>query len=327
MFHMRDFWRRVAFACGALVLLTPRLSAQSVEPATLTTPSGVLSGTLQLPAGGGAPYPLVLIIPGSGPTDRNGNTVGLSTGPEMYRLLADSLAAHGIASLRYDKRGIGASAGAMGPERALRFETAATDAVDWVSQVRKDRRFSSIVILGHSEGSLLGMLAAGTAKADGYISVAGVARRADHVLHDQLAQQLPPALLEQTDSVFASLVRGDTVPNTPAALAALFRPSVQPYLISWFRYSGVTEIAKLTMPVLIVQGTHDLQVPMSEADLLASALPRAKVARIVGMNHVLKITPASMAEQQRFYLDPTVPLVGEMVAAVTAFVQGVQLRR
>ena len=325
---MRDFWRRIAVACGALALLAPVLSAQSVEPATLTTPTGVLSGSLQLPAGGGAPCPLVLIIAGSGPTDRNGNTGGMSAGPDAYRLLADSLAVHGIASLRYDKRGIGASASAGGAERALRFEMAASDAAGWVLQARKDRRFSSIIILGHSEGSLLGMMAAGTAKPDGYVSVAGVARRADHIIHDQLAHQVPPPLLEQTDSVFASLVRGDTVPNTPVALAALFRPSVQPYLISRFRYSGATEIVKLTMPVLlIVQGTHDLQVPMSEADLLAAALPSAKVARIVGMNHVLKITPASMAEQQRFYVDPGVPLAGEMVAAVTAFVQGLPMRR
>jgi len=311
---------------SAVAGLGQPLGAQATEAVTLTTPTGVLSGTLQLPAGAGA-HPLVLIIAGSGPTDRNGNTVGMPSGSDTYRLLADSLAAHGIASLRYDKRGIAASASAGVSDRALRFETAATDAAGWVLQSRSDRRFSRIVILGHSEGSLLGMVAVPMAQPDGYISVAGLARRADQMLHDQLAAQLPPALLTQTDSIFASLARGDTVPNTPVELAALFRPSVQPYLISWLRYSGATEIVKLGLPVLIVQGTRDVQVPVSEADLLAAALPRATVARIVGMNHMLKMTPASAAEQRRFFLDPSVPLPGEFVTAVTSFVQGLPVRR
>ena len=309
---------RIILALTCTVAASP-LCGQTTEPVTLTTPTGVLSGTLQRPGGAGA-HPLVLIIAGSGPTDRNGTA-------DAYRLLADSLAAHGIATLRYDKRGIAASVSAGVSERALRFETAATDAAGWILQARSDKRFSSFVILGHSEGSLLGMLAVPLAKPDGYISVAGVARRADVMLHDQLAAQLPPALLAQTDSIFATLARGDTVPNTPPALAALFRPSVQPYLISWLRYSGATEIAKLTVPVLIVQGTHDVQVPVSEADMLAAALPRAKVARIAGMNHVLKLTPPTMAEQQRFYVDTSVPVPGTLVDAITSFVQSVRARR
>ena len=296
------------------------------EAVTLTTATGVLSGTLMIPAGAGA-LPLVVIIAGSGPTDRNGNAAGAPSGSDAYRILADSLANHGIASLRYDKRGIAASRGAGGSESGLRFERLADDAAQWVAQARTSGRFSRIVIAGHSEGSLLGMLAAQITGADAFISLAGPARRADLILHEQLARNLPPTLLAQSDSILASLVRGDTVPSTPAPLAALFRASVQPYLISWLHYDGATEIAKLRIPVLIVQGAHDAQVAPREADLLAAAAPTATVARLAGMNHVLKLTPAALTEQMRSYTDPTVPIAPELVATLVTFISGLQGRR
>lgn len=296
------------------------------EDVALATTSGTLAGTLTRPTSGIA-APLVIMIAGSGPTDRNGNTVGMASGPESYRMLADSLAAHGIASLRYDKRGVGASRGAMAAESQLRFEMYADDAAAWVRQFRSDARFSRVVVLGHSEGSLLGMLAAQRSPTDAFISVAGPARRADMVLREQLSGQLPPALQAQSDSILAQLVRGDTVSNTPSILASLFRPSVQPYMISWLRYAGITEIPKLRVPVLIVQGTHDIQVLPTEADQLAQALPTARVVMVAGMNHVLKVTPANKAEQLRFYTDPTVPLAPELVTGLVSFINTLGARK
>jgi len=317
---------RQSLSAVALCVLSGTAAAQTTEAITLQTPSGLLAGTLTLSTGDLA-RPLAIIIAGSGPTDRNGNTAGMPGGPDAYRLLADSLAAHGIASLRYDKRGIAGSRAIGIRESDLRFEMFADDAAGWVSQARTDRRFSTIVIVGHSEGSLLGMLAAQRSRPDAFVSLAGPARRADFVLHEQLAAQLPPALQLRSDSILASLVRGDTVANTPPELVALYRPSVQPYLISWFRYAGSVEIQKLTMPVLIVQGTHDVQVAPAEAELLAAASPRARVASIAGMNHVLKLTPPTLAEQMRFYVDPTVPLAPELVSALVAFIVGVPTPR
>ncbi len=309
-----------------MVAAVSRSTAQSTEAASLRTPTGTLAGTLQLPAGAGA-HPLAIVIAGSGPTDRNGNTFGTPIRPDTYRQIADSLAAHGIATLRYDKRGIGESRAAMPDERDIRFEMGASDAGAWVTQARADNRFSTIVIVGHSEGSLLGMLATGLAHPDGFVSVAGIARRADAVIHEQLSAQLPPALVAQSDSAFARLVRGDTEPNPPAALYALLRASVQPYLISWLRYSGATEIAKLSVPVLIVQGTHDVQVAVSEADALAAALPKARLVRVTGMDHTLKLAPATLAEQLPFYSDPSIPLAPELVSALVTFVAGVRAHR
>jgi pimeloyl-ACP methyl ester carboxylesterase len=266
--------------------------------------------------------PVALLIAGSGPTDRDGNGPGFT--PASLRQLAESLATHGIATLRFDKRGIGGSAMAMLPESDLRFEMLADDVAGWIRQLQADKRFSRVVVAGHSEGALLGLLALRTSPAAGYISLEGPARPAHEILHDQLAKQLPPDLLAESDSIMARLVRGVTTDSTPQVLAALYRPSVQPYLISWFKYSAATEIAKLNVPCLVVQGTHDVQVDTTEADLLQRANPRCTVARIEGMNHVLKLTPADMASQMPSYRGPDAPLSDELVRSVASFVLGLK---
>jgi pimeloyl-ACP methyl ester carboxylesterase len=297
-----------------------------VDSVTLAIASGTLAGSLTLPTTT-RPVPLAIIIAGSGPTDRNGNTAGAPSGPDAYRLLAEQLASRGIASLRYDKRGVAGSRAAATSERQVTFDDFANDAVGWIQQYRADRRFSSIVVIGHSEGSLLGMLAVQRARADGYISLAGPARRADLVIHEQLALQLPRAMLEQSDSVFAALVRGDTVATYPPQLQALFRPSVQPYLISWLRYNGADDIAHVRVPTLILQGTHDNQVKVIEADQLAKALPTARLVKIDGMNHVLKLTSAIIAEQQRSYSDPSLPVAPALVSAIADFIRSLPTAR
>ncbi|HET8762579.1 MAG TPA: alpha/beta hydrolase [Gemmatimonadales bacterium] len=298
-------------------------SAQTPPPAaeavTLPGPQGPLAGTLLIPSSKDS-MPVVLLIAGSGPTDRDGNGPGFT--PASLRQLAESLASHGIATLRFDKRGIGGSAAAMMPESDLRFEMLANDVAGWIRQLGGDKRFSRVIVAGHSEGALLGLLALRTSPAAAYISLEGPARPADEVIHDQLARQLPPELMAESDTIMARLKRGITTDSTPAVLAALFRPSVQPYLISWFKYSAATELAQLKVPCLVVQGTHDLQVDTTEADLLQQANPRCTMARIEGMNHVLKMTPADMASQMPSYRGPDAPLSEELVSAVVSFVTG-----
>lgn len=294
-------------------------SAPAAEAVTLPRAQGPLAGTLLIPQSQD-PMPVVLLIAGSGPTDRDGNGPGFT--PASLRQLAESLATHGIATLRFDKRGIGGSAAAMLPESDLRFEMLADDVAGWIHQLKADKRFSRVIVAGHSEGALLGLLALRTAPAAAYVSLEGAARPADEVIHDQLARQLPPDLMAESDTIMARLKRGITTDSTPQVLAALFRPSVQPYLISWFKYSAATEIAQLTIPCLIVQGSHDLQVDTTEADLLQQANPRCAMARIEGMNHVLKMTPADMASQMPSYRGPDAPLSEELVSAVVSFVVG-----
>jgi hypothetical protein len=298
------------------------LNPPTSDTLTLTTPTGSLAGTLLVPSGKG-PFPLVVFIAGSGPTDRDGNSPLLPGKNNATMMLAEGLANNGIASLRYDKRGVGASRTAVAREDDMRFPMGADDAVAWVNKLRADPRFSTITIGGHSEGSLLGMLAAQHAPIDGYVSIAGAGRAADKVLREQLSKQLPPPLLAEANAALDTLVAGHMVAAPPQALALLFRPSVQPYMISWLNVDPQAEIAKLTIPVLIIQGSFDMQVSVSDAQLLAKAQPKAKLDVIDGMNHVFKKVASDAATQQKSYTDPTLPVAPELVDAVSSFVKSV----
>ena len=291
----------------------------------VSTPSGALEGTFVCPETP-APWPAVLLIAGSGPTDRNGNSVGLPGANNSLQYLAEALAERGIASVRYDKRGIGASRAAMTSEADLRFDVLAGDAAAWVQRMRLDPRISTITVVGHSEGSLLGMLAVQRANADAYASLEGAGRPAAAIIHEQLAARAPVALAAEADSIMAEISAGRTVDSVPPALGALFRPSVQPYLISWFHYDPATELARLQIPVLIVQGTTDIQVPVDDARRLAAADPRGKLVIIDGMNHVLKMVPADQAAQMKSYSDPSLPVARQLVRALASFIEDVHPR-
>ncbi|MEO8564313.1 MAG: alpha/beta fold hydrolase [bacterium] len=309
-----------AMLFGADPLGAQSTSAPVAEAVSVLRAPGRLAGTLLVPRAS-TPMPVVLLIAGSGPTDRDGNGPGFT--PGSLRQLAESLAARQIATLRFDKRVVGGSLSAMLPEAQLSFELLAEDVAAWLRQLAGDRRFSPVIVAGHSEGALLGLLAMRQAPAAGYVSIAGPARPADEVVHDQLARQLPAPLLAEADSIMVRLKRGEKVDSVPTMLASLFRPSVQPYLMSWFKYSGREELARLSTPCLIVQGAHDLQVAPMEADLLEKANARCRVARIPTMNHVLKETPADMAGQLASYRAPDAPLAPGLVEAIAEFVKSI----
>ncbi len=320
---------------------TAALSAQvtTIESAyDLATPTGTIAGTLRMPAenqfSSRAPgqVPVVLIIAGSGPTDRNGNG-----GPQLqgntYSMLADALAARGIASVRYDKRGIAASRAAATSEADMRFDIGVSDASLWIEKLRNDFRFKSVIVAGHSEGSLVGMLAAREARADGFVSIAGVASRASDVLRTQLKPQLAalPALAEANESIIKSLEAGQTVSPLPPlvagipGLASLWRPSVQPYLVSWFRYKPADEVRRLLRPALIIQGTTDIQVSVDEAKALAAAKLDSSIKIVDGMNHVLKMAPADRVANAATYAQPDLPLVTAVPDAIAAYVNNLAL--
>lgn len=294
----------------------------SEEPSTLVTTTGNLEGTLEFPATR-LPVPLVLIIAGSGPTDRNGNTSLAPSPNNSLKMLADGLSARGIASLRYDKRGVAASKASVSNSEDLRFSTFADDGSAWVSKFRHDHRFSMVIVAGHSEGSLIGMIASKSAKADGFVSIEGAGRPAQDVIREQLAARLPPRLLSAALRILDSLVRGERADSVPASLNALFRPDVQPYLISWFRYSPAQEVAKLRMPVLIIQGSTDIQVPLSDARLLGAAAPSAKVVIVEGMNHILKDVASDPQLNLRSYSDPSLPIDATLLDAIAEFVHAI----
>ncbi len=300
----------LAFAAGAY--------AAPTETAIRLDADGAIHGTLLLPDGA-APAPVVLLIAGSGPTDRDGNGPGLRN--DSLRQLAQALAAAGIASVRYDKRGIAASAPAGPPEADLRFEHYVDDAAAWVRKLKADRRFTKTVVVGHSEGALIGMLAAGAGGADGMVSLAGPGQRASSALRGQFAGKLPPSLAAHSERILVSLEQGKPAGDVPPELAMLYRPSVQPYLISWFRYDPAREFARLKMPAAVIQGSSDLQVGVKDAFTLQQARPGTALVVVPGMNHVLKMAQGDGQAQAPSYATPDVPLSPNLVSAVARFVQ------
>ena len=310
----------ISLLLGALLIFQVPVSSGFVEElATLTTPTGVIHGTLDLPSGAG-PFPVALIIAGSGPTDRDGNSAMLAGKNNSLKLLAQSLATANIASLRFDKRGI-ASSTAAGPKEAdLRFENYVDDAVAWVEQLRHDKRFSTVTIIGHSEGALIGAIATARAHPNAFISVAGVGRSAGLVLREQINGKLPAPLFQANEKILRELEAGRTTEDVPPALKSLYRASVQPYLISWFKYNPMEIVASIKEPILICQGTTDIQVAVEEAEALKKAAPTAKLVIIEGMNHVLKSVAADPAKQTASYTDPALPINAELMKNIIEFV-------
>lgn len=299
------------------------IGPQEVEggPIELHTPTGTIYGALDLPSGRG-PFPVALIIAGSGPTDRNGNSPLIHGRNDSLLMIARVLREHGFASVRYDKRGIGRSAAAMRKESDLRFSDYIDDAVGGLDLLKHDPRFTKVAVIGHSEGSLVGMVAARIAGADAFVSIAGAGFPAGDVLKAQLANQ-PDSIRTEIYSIVDSLEAGTEVKKVGQELMVLFRPSVQPYLISWFRYDPRKEISRLAIPILILQGTTDLQVPVRDAEALHAAQPRSTLQIIPGMNHVLKLAPENRRENIATYGNPNLALAPELVKDLLDFLKSV----
>ncbi|MDY0286116.1 MAG: alpha/beta fold hydrolase [Bacteroidia bacterium] len=290
------------------------INGQEVQ---LDTGTGTLYGTLVIPENT-SPEILVLLHAGSGPTDRDGNQAFMKN--NSLKLIAQALAENGIASLRYDKRGIAASSAAMISEETLLFEDYVNDLRAWIEKMSREYKFKSLVVAGHSEGALIGLLACrDNPQVNRYISIAGPARPADELLLSQLNDQ-GPGVAEMVAPYINELKQGNRISNIPASLSALFRPSVQPYLISWFRYTPAQEIKNLTIPVLILQGNKDIQVAVSEAEMLHNAAPDSRLVVIKNMNHVLKkIKTTDKKEQLKNYGQPNIPLHKKLTKAIIRF--------
>ena len=310
--------RPAATATAAVPAATPQ--APIAREVTLGAGATALHGTI---LDAGRPGPAVLIIAGSGPTDRNGDSTAPGVRPATLRLIAEGLAAQGISSLRFDKRAIGASAGAATTEEELRFTTYVDDAVAWANLLRQQRGVSCVVILGHSEGALIAALAAARTPTCGLIEVAGMGRPMGDVLADQLrAAPMDVNLRATAMTILGELRAGRTVANVPDPLAPLFRPSVQPYLISQLNIDPAQAIGAVRMPTLIMQGGHDLQVGVTDAQRLRTTRLDARVVILDGVNHVLKDAPAERGANLATYADPSLPLNPAVVSLITEFVRG-----
>lgn len=309
-----------ALVWSLVIVVSTASAAPSEQQVELRTATGTLAGSLMMPEGA-AKGPVVLLIAGSGPTDRDGNSAGLPGANNSLLMVARGLADAGIASLRYDKRGIAASRAAATNEENMRFEQLIDDAAGWVKMLADDSRFTSVAIAGHSEGSLVGMAAAQTGKVNAFISLAGAGRGVAEVLRSQLAGKLSGEALALAERILSSLERGEAVADVPPGFATLFRPSVQPYLISVFKYRPAEQIARLSIPVLIVQGSTDIQVSVGDAEALKKAKPDAQLLIVQGMNHVLKTVSGTVQEQLPSYSNPALPLAPALMPAMVEFLR------
>lgn len=252
----------------------------------LPTAWGQLAGTLLLPEGAG-PWPAALLIAGSGPTDRDGNNL-LMEGPcDTLKLLARELGARGIASLRYDKRGVGGSSYPGLSEAALRFDHLVDDAVLLGRLLQSDGRLGELTLLGHSEGALIASLAAEALQPRAVVCVAGAGEKASAVIRRQVQHALPPDLLQPALSTLEAMEAGREVQDVPDALVLLFRPTVQPYMISWFAHDPPAVLGRLQVPVLLVHGALDTQVGVEHVRWLHAGKPDARLRIVEGMDHSL----------------------------------------
>jgi pimeloyl-ACP methyl ester carboxylesterase len=299
---------------------TPRVAQAASSDITLTTATGAIAGTLEMPTASAGPIPVVLIIAGSGPTDRDGNNA-LGAKTDAYRMLAQALAARGIASVRYDKRGIALSEPAM--QFPVTFSIYVDDVAAWVKMLRSDPRFSRVVLVGHSEGSLLALLAAAQTHVDGVVSLAGAGRPFGDLLVAQIQAQGPAsaALIDPLRSAIADVQAGRDPKNVPPQLAPLFPRYLRTFLNQLFNIDPAIAARNAPAPLLIVQGGADIQIGVEDATILAKARPDATLVVLEHMTHVLKDAVGNTrAASLATYTDPSLAIDNGVVEAIVAFV-------
>jgi pimeloyl-ACP methyl ester carboxylesterase len=294
-----------------------RVAPSSVDESAfdVTSNNVALSGTLWMPKGEKAKPPVALIVAGSGPTDREGNSV-LGLRSDCYRMLAEALATRGIASVRFDKRGVGTSGKNFDPAKLV-LEDFVADAGAFLEKLKKDGRFSSVAVVGHSEGGMIGILLAERTTFDALALVATPGRPLAAVLHDQLSKNLDPKLVAVADKTLVSIRLGMIGEPPPPELAKVFPPTVRAFLRSELDVDPSLHFKKTKVKAAIVQGEHDLQITVPDAQLLAESRPDAKLTLVATMNHALKDEP-SAKQPQLSYVDPSMPLAPGLVDAVAA---------
>ncbi len=311
----------------AMIAAAWPLAAASAAPlpgdreATIDGGIAPLHGAFLVPDGWGG-GPAVLMIPGSGNVNRDAASPAAGFNGNDLRLLAQGLENAGIASLRIDKRCIGESALACPGEAKLTFESYVADAVAWARYLQSQPGVTCVVLLGHSEGALVAAMAADRLRTCGLVSISGAGRPLDQVIEEQIRNSGAGAtVMAKVAEIDAELRAGRQVANVPPVLMSLYRPSVQPFVISEYAISPTAAIAAVRAPVLILQGTTDLQVSVTDAQALADAHPGSRLVLLDGVNHVLKAAPADRGANFATYADAGLPLAPGVLEPILAFVK------
>jgi alpha-beta hydrolase superfamily lysophospholipase len=281
--------------------------------------NGVLKGALVQPVPDETAT--MIIIPGSGPTDRDGNN-GLGASGS-YKQLADALATRGIATVRIDKRGLFSSAAAGDPNKVT-VATYVADTRAWIAAVRQATGAYCVWLAGHSEGGIVALASAGEKNVCGIVLLATPGRKLGSTIREQLRSNPANApLLAQAEAALTALEAGrkvDTAAMHPALARGLFNPATQDFLMDLLRQDPAAMVKGSKLPVLVVQGGRDLQVVDADADALSGARPGVERLDYPAMNHVLKDAPEDRAGNIRSYADTARPLTDGLADQIAAFV-------
>ena len=313
---------------GLLLIGTMELSAQLIDHA-IPREWGSISATLDRTSSNSDTA--ILIIAGSGATDRNGNS-GPSLVTNCYKMLSNELVAQGFSVMRYDKRGIGLSSIPMADVPNLTFDNSIDDARACVEYLRAEG-FKRVFLAGHSEGGEIATILAVLHPdiIDGVILLCAPGYPIDEILVTQLSAQLLPAnkeLMAKAESIISTLKQGTMIDiaDIPNELIGLFHPSVQPFLINCMEYNPAEYIARCTVPVLIISGGRDIQVSVDNGNRLKEASPSAKHVVFESMSHVLKdaSTTDRMAQYYEVYLNSTPPITQGLTNTITEFINNLK---
>ena len=304
--------RRIKYIVLAILILTLKLNAQNYKESNISINENIYGSIVETKTRSNSN--LVVFIGGSGPIDRNGNQSFMKC--DMFKKLAYSLSEKGISSFRYDKRVVTQiRKGKL--DKKITFDDFVSDAIAIIDFF--ESKYNSIVIAGHSQGSLVGLLSIKEG-VSGFISLSGAGRTIDMVIEDQISKTAP-MLLEDTKNIFKILRSGKITEDFPLPLYSLFNIEIQPFMISWMQYDPKKIIAKIPIPSLIINGDSDLQVDEKEAKLLYNSAQNSEILIVKNMNHVLVEIEGDELKNVKSYNNPDLKISELVIEKMVEFIE------
>ncbi len=309
-----------------------------------------LAGTYSVPDSKG-PFPAVVLVSGTGPNTRDEEVEG----HKVFQILADALNRQGVAVVRYDKRGAGKSTGDYGMAKTADFTDDAEATLNWLSQ-QPEVTAGSIGIIGHSEGGIIApAVAVRNAKAAYVVMMAGPGVRGDKLFLLQSAlvsasygtpqdhitkrqafdEKLYAAALSSPDAAVArtrvqAVVDQGLKDNVIDAGEAKSLPgsTTTPWMRQFLANDPAITLAKVHQPILVLNGSLDLQVPAKEnLAAIRQALknnPRADIRELPGLNHLLQTAKTGSPAE---YGDIDETIAPSALEQITAWINRVTKQR
>lgn len=304
--------RQTKYIALAIIILTLKLNAQNYSESNISINDNIYGSIVEPKSRSNSN--LVIFIGGSGPIDRDGNQSFMKC--DMFKKLAYSLSEKGISSFRYDKRVVTQiRKGKL--DKKITFDDFVSDAIAIIDFF--ESKYNSIVIAGHSQGSLVGLLSIKEG-VSGFISLSGAGRTIDMVIEDQISKTAP-MLLEDTKKIFKILRSGKITEDFPLPLYSLFNIEIQPFMISWMQYDPKKIITKIPIPSLIINGDNDLQVDEKEAKLLYNSAQNSEILIVKNMNHVLVEIEGDELKNVKSYNNPELKISELLIEKMVEFIE------